>query len=244
ARRASCAHAVLRSSRRSRPSWYALPRISCTRCISAVTALSAVGDRAGRRRGRPGAEGGRRGSRSGRSIVPPGHHGGRAPRGPRRLCQDSGVILADPFPPSLPAPLEAVLTTRAPMDEDVGPVVELIQADQRRIDPEARVDPEGVRSRLVGLRSWSRRQLVVVPREPLSSAPEVVPVGWLCAEDRAAGRSNVQWSVAGHVPRRAELIACLLAWAAEVGGSFARHRGVETTQLNVSVDSRDKDSRT
>src|SRR5690625_4808646 len=76
------------------------------------------------------------------------------------------------------------------MDEDVGPVVELIQADQRRIDPEARVDPEGVRSRLVGLRSWSRRQLVVVPREPVSSAPEVVPVGWICVEDRAAGRSN------------------------------------------------------
>src|SRR5690625_1064073 len=100
------------------------------------------------------------------------------------------------------------------MDEDVGPVVELIQADQRRIDPEARVDPEGVRSRLVGLRSWSRRQLVVVPREPVSSAPEVVPVGWICVEDRAAGRSNVQWSVAGHVPHRTELIACLLAWAA------------------------------
>src|SRR5699024_10179926 len=150
----------------------------------------------------------------------------------------------DPFPPSLPAPLEAVLTTRAPMDVDVGPVVELIQADQRRVDPEARVDPEGVRSRLVGLRSWSRRQLVVVPREPVSSGPEVVPVGGICVEDRAAGRSNVQWSVAGHVPHRTELIACLLAWAAEVGGSFARHRGVETTQLNVSVDSRDKDSRT
>src|SRR5699024_12781361 len=151
------------------------------------------------------------------------------------MCQDRGVSLADPFPPSLPAPLEAVLTTRAPMDEDVGPVVELIQADQRRIDPEARVDPEGVRSRLVGLRSWSRRQLVGVPREPVSSAPDVVPVGWICIEDRAAGRNNVQWSVAGHGPHRTELMTCLLARAAEMGGFCARLRGVETTQLHIIV---------
>lgn len=154
------------------------------------------------------------------------------------------MILADPFPPSLPAPLDAVLTTRTPMDEDVAPMVELIQEDRRRFDPEARVEAEGVRSRLVGLRSWSRRQLVVVPREPVSATPDVVPVGWICVEDRAAGRSNVQWTVAEHVPHRTELIAALLAWAAEVGGSFARHRGIETTQLNVSVDSRDKESRT
>src|SRR5699024_3263748 len=92
--------------------------------------------------------------------------------------------------------------------------------------------------------SWSRRQLGVVPRETVMSAPEIVPVGWICVGDRAAGRSNVQWSAAGHVPDRTDPTACLLAEAAKVAGSFARARRVETTQLDVSAPSREKDSRT
>lgn len=155
------------------------------------------------------------------------------------------MILADPFPPSLPAELDGELTTRTPLDSDVDPLVKLIQTDQRRFDPGARIDPEGVRSRLVGLRSWSRRQLMVVPRAADGSATEdQPPVGWICGEDRAAGRTNVQWTVADSVPYRKKLMAALLEWIVEVGGTFARHRGVEASQLNVSVDSRDHDRRT
>lgn len=114
-------------------------------------------------------------------------------------------------------------------------VVALMRTDARQYDPEAVVTTGGVASRLVGLRSWSRRQIVVVPADD----PAGAPVAWLSCEDRAAGRTNVQLQVAQGIPDRDALASALLDWAEAVGGSFARHRGVEETQLDMGIAAED-----
>lgn len=160
------------------------------------------------------------------------------------------MILTDPFPPALPSGW----TSRVPLEADVEPVAALILADDRRSDPEATVDVDQIESRLVGLRSWSRRQVVIVraPEQGAESAdgsgaeeqaPLGEPVGWVSVEDRAAGRTNVQWVLAMDVPDRDEMVRILLAWASDVGGSFARHRGLDRTQLDATSSDQDEDRR-
>lgn len=150
-------------------------------------------------------------------------------------------FLTDPFPPVLPDGWAA----RVPTEADVPAVVALLRADARRTDPDGVVDEEQVASRLVGVRSWSRRQVVIVPRDRPGSAP----VAWVDCEDRAAGRTNVQWVVvegagadgaAGGAPLDpAPLAESLLDWADAVGGGFARHRGVEATMMNAGTEDGD-----
>lgn len=152
------------------------------------------------------------------------------------------MILTDHVPPRLPSALEGSLSTRLPLEQDVPAVVALLEADDRSHTPDASVEAAGVRSRLVGLKSWSRRQLVVVPATAEGPSPEA-PVAWVSVEDRATGRSDVEWVAAPDLPARDELVAALLGWAEEVAGSFARHRGVQTTQLDASANALDADRR-
>lgn len=150
--------------------------------------------------------------------------------------------LTDHFPPTIPDELVGRLTTRLPLETDVEPLRDLLTADVHRHTPDGRVDLEGLRSRLVGLKSWSRRQVVVVPAKdsgrPTTDRP---PIAWISLEDRAAGRTDVQWVIAAGAPHRDELAAALLDWAREVGGSFARHRGLESTQLSADAHESDRD---
>lgn len=152
------------------------------------------------------------------------------------------MLQIDPFPPEMPASLQGVLTTRLPIDADVEPIARLKEADRRTVAPEAHIERDGLRSRLVGTRSWSRRQVVVVPAEP-DGSPRVGadPVGWLMVEDRAAGRTNVGWVLDPELPHRDELALALNEWAGDAAGAFARHRGVEETVLNDGADVRDED---
>ncbi|MCL6422921.1 GNAT family N-acetyltransferase [Brachybacterium sp. JHP9] len=152
------------------------------------------------------------------------------------------MLLDDHFPPHLPTSLQGRFATRVPMDADVEPLAALLTADIRRHTPDGSAPVGPLRSRLVGPKSWSRRQVLVVPvgadgRASLDQAP----VAWICLEDRASGRTNVQWAAAADAPDREALVASLLEWAAEVGGSFARHRGEETTSLNADANAVDED---
>ena len=152
------------------------------------------------------------------------------------------MLLVDHFPPALPASLEGRVTTRLPIPADVAPVSALITASMRRYDPEATPDEAGLRSRMVGLKSWARRQVVVVP-VAADGAPslDLPPLAWISLEDRATGRTNVQFTIASEAPERDALAASLLDWAVEVGGSFARARGVETSKLTTDANELDTD---
>ncbi len=145
------------------------------------------------------------------------------------------MILTDPFPPVLPARW----ASRLPLEADVPAVTALLLADAQAHDPEASVETDQIASRLVGLRSWSRRQVVIVPADDATPLAERAPVAWVGIEDRARGRTNVQWVVGQEVPDRESLAAALLDWADEVGGSFARHRGLDGTQLDATAESGD-----
>ena len=152
------------------------------------------------------------------------------------------MLLVDHFAPTLPAALEGRLATRLPLASDVAPVTALFTAAMRRYDPEAAVDEAGLRSRMVGLKSWARRQVVVVPAGVDGSPTlELPPLAWIALEDRASGRTNVQFVIAADAPEREELAASLLDWAVEVGGSFARARGVEATKLTTDANALDTD---
>ena len=152
------------------------------------------------------------------------------------------MLLVDHFAPTLPAALEGRLATRLPLASDVAPVTALFTAAMRRYDPEAAVDEAGLRSRMVGLKSWARRQVVVVPAGVDGSPTlELPPLAWIALEDRASGRTNVQFVIAADAPEREKLAASLLDWAVEVGGSFARARGVEATKLTTDANALDTD---
>lgn len=152
------------------------------------------------------------------------------------------MLLTDHVPPSMPAALEGRLTTRVPLEEDVPAVAALVTADIRRHTPDGAADEAGLRSRMVGLKSWARREVVVVP-VAADGTPSVdqPPLAWISLEDRATGRTDVQFVVAEDVPERDALAAALLDWAVEVGGSFARARGVERTQLDTDANELDAD---
>jgi ribosomal protein S18 acetylase RimI-like enzyme len=95
---------------------------------------------------------------------------------------------------------------------------------------------------MVGLKSWARRQVVVVPvGADGSPSLQLPPLAWIALEDRASGRTNVQFVVGADVPEREALAASLLDWAVEVGGSFARARGVESTKLTTDANELDTD---
>ncbi|AXK44454.1 GNAT family N-acetyltransferase [Brachybacterium saurashtrense] len=152
------------------------------------------------------------------------------------------MLLTDHVPPRMPDALEGRLTTRVPIEGDVPAIAALLGAEARQHTPDAVTDEETLRSRMVGLKSWARRQVVVVPAEADGSAGrDRAPVGWIALEDRATGRTNVQFVLAPDLPERDALAAALLDWAVEVGGSFARARGVEVTQLDIDIEDRDTD---
>lgn len=152
------------------------------------------------------------------------------------------MLLVDHFPPTMPAELARRLTTRIPLESDVAPVAALATAALRRHTPDASADEDALRSRMVGLKSWARRQVVVVPAAADGSPTlEEAPLAWIALEDRATGRTNVQFVVSPDAPARTALATSLLDWAVEVGGSFARARGVETTQLNADANELDAD---
>src|SRR5699024_8969450 len=74
-----------------------------------------------------------------------------------------------------------------------------------------------------------------------SPSLEQPPLAWISLEDRAAGRTNVQFVIASDAPERDALAGALLDWAVEVGGSFARARGVAETQLGIDIHELDTD---
>ena len=103
------------------------------------------------------------------------------------------MLLTDHVPPIMPAALEGRLTTRVPIEEDVPAIVALATAEIRRHTPDEAADEAGLRSRMVGLKSWARRQVVVVPTaDDGTPSLDQPPIAWVALEDRATGRTNVQ----------------------------------------------------
>src|SRR5699024_5277226 len=103
------------------------------------------------------------------------------------------MLLMDHVPPVMPASLRGQLTTRVPIEADVAAVAALVTEQNRRHTPDFTVDEDGLRSRMVGLKSWARRQVVVVPlTEDGTPSLDHSPLAWIALEDRATGRVGVE----------------------------------------------------
>lgn len=120
--------------------------------------------------------------------------------------------------------LPAGFRCRTPDERDVPDVVALLSANRSPGDKP--VDVEGVTANLIGLGSWTRRQVVV-------SDPQGRLLAWTVVHDRAAGRTNVQLIVAGG-PAEAVIAAALLRWVDTTAGVVAQLRGQGQTQLDAT----------
>ncbi len=120
--------------------------------------------------------------------------------------------------------LPAGFSFRTPDERDVPDVVALLSANRSPGDKP--VDVEGATANLVGLGSWTRRQVVV--QDPVGRL-----LAWAVVHDRAAGRTNVELTVA-RGPADSEVAQALLGWADATAGVVARLRGHPQTQLDAT----------
>jgi mycothiol synthase len=134
---------------------------------------------------------------------------------------------ADPTP-DLPYGYAA----RWPVPDDLPALVRLV--DQRRaLAPEhGPVDPDLVRVEVVGLGSWTRRQVVV--EDALGEL-----VGWATVHDRAAGRSDLRVVVSPADPAADALAAALFDWTGLVARAIAAERDLADSRLELLLDAGD-----
>ena len=138
--------------------------------------------------------------------------------------------------PYLPSPaLPPGLTARAPGPEDVRGLAALATAAKQAVAGSGSVGEDEVAMEVAGPGSWTRRQLVVLAEHGPA------PLAWVRVHDRAAGRTNVDLTVAPDLPGGDAVAEALLAWAAEAGVEVAGLRGLGGTQLHVSVHADDAD---
>ena len=138
---------------------------------------------------------------------------------------------ADPYPA-----LPEGLTARAPLAGDVPALVTLVDL-RRALAPEhGPVDPDLVQGEVVGIGSWTRRQVVV---ESASGSL----VAWASVHDRAAGRSDLRVVVDPSFPRADELAAALFGWTSDVGRHIAAERDLSETRLELLLDTADEQLR-
>jgi len=138
-----------------------------------------------------------------------------------------------PLPEPLPGPLPAPLVCRPVVAEDLAGLVELLTATRRAAGRSGGPDPDQVLANAAGTGSWTRRQLVVLDADRV--------VAWAVVHDRAAGRADLTLAVHPDLPDRPAVALVLLAWMEQVAAQVARARGVETTRLEILVDSGDSD---
>ena len=122
------------------------------------------------------------------------------------------------------------LRARAPEAEDAPSVAALVADHQRAAKGSASVDPEMVLGQLVGIGSWTRRQVLV--HDPSGDL-----VAWLSVHDRAAGRTLIEVTVTPDLPEDgAERVAlALLAAAERHARDIAAMRGLRTTLLDTGA---------
>jgi GNAT superfamily N-acetyltransferase len=124
--------------------------------------------------------------------------------------------------------LPAHWSVRTPVEDEVSALAVLRLADHTPYTGEGAVDEESVRSEVVGMASWTRRQLVVSP------PGETRPRGWVTVQDRAGGRTTVSLYLERDLPDLDVVAASLYAWAGEQGRAIASLRGLERTRMDAS----------
>jgi mycothiol synthase len=116
---------------------------------------------------------------------------------------------------------------RPPDAGDAERVAALLADHQRAAKGSASVDPQAVLGQLVGIGSWTRRQVLV-------HDPDGRLVAWLSVHDRAAGRTVVEVTVTPKMPdvESAPLAGALLGAAERHARDIAAMRRLRSTLLD------------
>lgn len=125
-------------------------------------------------------------------------------------------------------------TARTPSAEDAAAVAELLAAHQQAAKGSGSADPDAVLRLLVGLGSWTRRQVLVDDGDGRL-------VAWLTVHDRAAGRTVLEVTVEPALaPDAADaLAACLFGAGERHAVDIARSRRLRGTLLDSGAHSDD-----
>ena len=127
-------------------------------------------------------------------------------------------------------------TARPAGPDDLDALVRLVDARRALTPGRGRVDPDLVTAEVVGLGSWTRRQLVV-------EAADGEVVAWASVHDRAAGRSDLRVVVDPACAHCDALAESLFAWTEAVAVAIAAERDVAETRLELLLDSGDRSLR-
>ncbi len=125
-------------------------------------------------------------------------------------------------------------SARVPGEEDIPAVAKLWADGKRAVAGTAAQDLGEVTRDIIGIPSWSQRQLVIVDDRGAVQA-------WAAVRDRTAGRCDVRINVNLELDDELEnrIAGGVLAWVDDVGGLLAERRGAEESQLGVDIDERD-----
>ncbi|GGL44733.1 GNAT family N-acetyltransferase [Phycicoccus endophyticus] len=117
--------------------------------------------------------------------------------------------------------------TSTPQAEDAADVAALLADHQRAAKGSAAVDPQAVLGQLVGIGSWTRRQVLVRDLDHHLLA-------WLSVHDRAGGRTLVELTVTPSLaePEASALAGRLFACAERYAQDIATMRGLRATLLD------------
>jgi GNAT superfamily N-acetyltransferase len=122
-------------------------------------------------------------------------------------------------------------SARVPESADLPRLEELRSRDKAPWTGSGRVDGLAVESEVIGTKSWTRRQVVVLDPDGLIRA-------WVTVHDRAAGRTMlhvyVDRSAAVPTDLGDELAAALYAWAEDRARDMSRLREIDETRLDAS----------
>ena len=124
-----------------------------------------------------------------------------------------------------------------PTESDTEDIARMATAAKQRATGSGSVSADEVGMEVWGLGSWTRRQLVVRDGE----GGDARLLAWVRVHDRAAGRTNIDLTLAPEATDRDELASALLAWCEEIAARIAVERGLGGTLIDVSVHSADEE---
>lgn len=139
----------------------------------------------------------------------------------------------EPLPAQLPVDPAPSLpdghTARVPGAGDLDALVTLVDRRRALTPGRGAVDPSAITAQVVGLGSWTRRQVVV--EDATGSL-----VAWASVHDRAAGRSDLRVVVDPATTARDELATGLFDWTEAAARVIAAEREVTETRLELLLD--------
>lgn len=128
-------------------------------------------------------------------------------------------------------------SARVPEPDDIEALADLVTAHKVLVHGKGSADRAALESTVLGIGSWTRRQVVLFD-------PEGRLAAWAWVHDRAAGRTMLDVIVHPDHPEQDAVAELLYAWVERTAADIAELRGLTETQLDVMSYADDERQRT